>query len=119
MTTKKQSKAKSRVVQDPLTERLACLSEELGEAVQAIGKTSRHGLDSNWLAGPTNREDIAREVGQVIAVAMLMVDAGDLSMEDIETGEIEKYTSIQSFLHLAENRELARGREKRYAEASR
>ena len=111
------ARAKSKVVKDPLAERLACLSEELGEAVQAIGKTARHGLDSNWRTGPTNRQSLARELGQVTAIAMLMVDAGDLRMEDIEAGEINKYTTVQPFLHASSNKHLARARQKRYADA--
>lgn len=109
-------KAKSKVTKDPLQERLACLSEELGESVQAIGKIVRHGLDSNWRNGPTNREDLARELGQVTAIAMMMVDAGDIEMSGIEAGEIEKYTSVQPFLHAPSNKRIAISRAKFYAE---
>jgi NTP pyrophosphatase (non-canonical NTP hydrolase) len=111
-------KARSKVVRDPLVERLACLSEELGEAVQAIGKTSRHGLDSNWRNGPTNRQSLARELGQVTAIVMLMIDAGDLRADDVEHGEVNKYATVQQFLHAPSNKKLARARQKRYAESS-
>jgi hypothetical protein len=47
-------------------ERLAFLSEELGEAQQAIGKIVRHGYDSYnplVLTNSNNREDLEKEIG--------------------------------------------------------
>lgn len=102
------------VVKDPLTERLACLSEELGESVQALGKTMRHGLDSSWNDGPTNRQWLARELGQVTAMTKLMIDAGDIDQNDVERGEIDKYKAVQPYLHTVDNRKLALERVKQY-----
>lgn len=109
-------KADSKVIKDALLERLVILSEELGEAVQAVGKAARHGLDSKWKASPTNRQTLARELGQVTALAMLMVDAGDIDQGELERGELDKYQDVIPFLHVAENRALCQARVERYEE---
>lgn len=60
-------------------ERLALLAEEMGEAVQAIGKILRHGYESRHPdGGPTNREVLEREVTDVFFAANLLVEAGEL-----------------------------------------
>ena len=48
----------------PEDERLAILTEELGESLQAIGKIFRHGYDSdnNGERETTNRTDLMREL---------------------------------------------------------
>ncbi len=54
-------------------ERLAYLLEELGEVQQVIGKILRHGYASSHPdGGPTNRELLAAELGDVIAAICLM-----------------------------------------------
>lgn len=94
------------VIKDPLSERLACLSEELGEGVQAIGKCTRHGLNSNWAGGPTNRKDLARELGQVRALTELLVAAGDIDEKDVRQAEVDKYENIVHYLHTKKNKDL-------------
>lgn len=65
----------SNNLSDAQLERLAILSEELGEAQQAIGKIIRHGYDSNnpdlprpvYCGIPTgNRQDLEKELGDVM-----------------------------------------------------
>lgn len=96
------------VVKDARAERLTCLFEEMGEAIQAIGKAMRHGLDSSWMGGPDNQAFIEREVGQVRACTQLLIEAGDLTEQSIHAGEVEKYTTIQPYLHAKANRKLAK-----------
>ena len=68
-------------------ERLAMLSEECAEVIQAAGKILRHGYEScNPLrdASPTNRTDLRREILDVMAVLLLMVSEHDFD-------EIQRY----------------------------
>ena len=64
-------------------ERLAMLAEECGEVVQVIGKILRHGYESKHpahLDGPTNRDLLAKECADVMAVLKLMANAGDAAI---------------------------------------
>lgn len=61
-------------------ERLAMLSEECAEVIQAVSKILRHGYESvNPLAPEkgTNREQLARELIDVFAVLLLMQENED------------------------------------------
>jgi NTP pyrophosphatase (non-canonical NTP hydrolase) len=83
-------------------ERLALLSEELGEAQQAIGKILRHGYESvNPFVedGPTNREALERELGDVEAAIRLLVKATDLDGNAIVKAEVSKLQRVGAFLH--------------------
>ncbi len=85
-------------------ERLAVLAEEMGEAIQVIGKILRHGYESyHPLAkSPTNREMLEKELGDVqIAVGML-VAAGDLKEKNIEKQMDLKCEKIAKHLHYQE-----------------
>ncbi len=63
-------------------ERLAMLSEECGEVIQAVGKILRHGYESYHPADPstTNRDLLAKELSDLVSV-MQMMD-GDFSIID-------------------------------------
>ena len=89
-------------------ERLALLSEELGEAQQAIGKILRHGYESfdpTWSGdqrtNPTNRMNLTREVGDVTAAMAMLGDAGDISPVAVCEYAIEKAKKVGRYLHHA------------------
>lgn len=68
-------------------ERLAYLAEEMCEAGQIIGKILRHGYESydptKPGTKPTNRELLARELGDVQRAINMMLAAGDLIEAEI------------------------------------
>lgn len=67
-------------------ERLACLSEELAESIQAIGKILRHGYESKDPTkenGPTNREWLEIELRDVMAAITVLVSRSELNHEKI------------------------------------
>lgn len=83
-------------------ERLAVLSEELGEVQQVIGKILRHGYEStNPLVknDKTNRQKLEMELGDVMLVIRMMKQAGDLNMDTITARSITKVEKINKWLH--------------------
>jgi len=83
-------------------ERLALLSEELGEAQQAIGKILRHGYESYCPYDEkkvTNRASLERECGDVRHAMIRLCAAGDLSKQAIHHRAEQKAVSVQQYLH--------------------
>ena len=82
-------------------ERLALLSEELGEAQQAIGKILRHGYESQnpFEPGPTNRDRLEKECGDVRHAMIRLCEAGDLSKERIHKCADLKRENVKPYLH--------------------
>jgi NTP pyrophosphatase (non-canonical NTP hydrolase) len=81
-------------------ERLALLSEEMGEAIQVIGKILRHGYESHHPGGgPTNRELLEKEIGDVRAAVVMMNEANDISSIAIDRHEILKMVNVRKYLH--------------------
>lgn len=85
-------------------ERLALLAEECGEVVQAIGKILRHGYGSRDPTsrkadgGPTNRQALETEIGDLLAACELLAEA-DLSPAAIADAEKQKRSRVQRYLH--------------------
>ena len=91
-------------------ERLAVLSEELGEAQQVIGKILRHGYESKHpfvKDSDTNRGAMTKELGDIGAIITLMVFAGDIFPGEVSFRAQEKLLKIGRWLHEAENVTLA------------
>ena len=83
-------------------ERLALLMEECGEVIQAIGKIQRHGYTNDWLTSrhrPSNRQQLEEEIGHFWYAILLLLDAGDLSMAEIERHAEEKEKTVRQYLH--------------------
>lgn len=83
-------------------ERLALLSEELGEAQAKVGKILRHGYEStNPLVddGPTNREDLESELGDVLFAIRLAIEAKDIDGAAVSGAASRKAASVHRWLH--------------------
>jgi NTP pyrophosphatase (non-canonical NTP hydrolase) len=81
-------------------ERLALLAEEMGEAIQAIGKVLRHGYESSHPdGGPTNREALERELGDVRHCMIRLCHAGDLDKDAIHAHADAKAINVAKYLH--------------------
>lgn len=82
-------------------ERLAILSEELGEVQQVIGKIIRHGyashnpFDKNET---TNRKLLEKELGDVLFAATMMVEKDDISQSAIQDFSKQKRHKIREYL---------------------
>lgn len=90
---------------DARLERLAILSEELGEAQQVIGKILRHGFETGHPDRPhlTNRDELETELGDVLLAAKMMCDQGDLLEENIKGYARLKKKKIAKYLHCKVN----------------
>ncbi len=83
-------------------ERLALLAEELGEAVQSVGKIMRHGYTSHHPYGykpGTNREQLEMELGDVKAAIDMMSAAEDIDLGAIAIHSANKRQRVTQFLH--------------------
>ena len=84
-------------------ERLAVLSEELGEVQQIIGKILRHGYDSynpNETSVRTNREKLEIELGDIMCAIDLMGDENsDIDLIKIDRQRTKKREKLNKWLH--------------------
>ena len=84
-------------------ERLIMLAEECGEVVQAVGKIVRHGYESchpdvhggDW----TNRQELAREVLDVIAMVNLMLLMEDIDVDLSMSNVISRINHKMTYTH--------------------
>ena len=83
-------------------ERLAILSEECGELIQAIGKILRHGYNShnpNDMDHLGNRHDLERECADVMAAMEMLARDGDVDREKVSNLMPVKLRSVQKYMH--------------------
>ena len=81
-------------------ERLALLAEECGEVMQAIGKVLRHSYESRHPdGGPTNREALERECGDVYHAIWRLIGAGDIDGNGMSQRADDKAKSVVRYLH--------------------
>jgi NTP pyrophosphatase (non-canonical NTP hydrolase) len=81
-------------------ERLALLAEEMGEAIQVIGKILRHGYESTHPGGgPTNRGLLEKELGDVQAAITMMAHNTDVDLRSISSHREEKMENVKRYLH--------------------
>jgi hypothetical protein len=94
---------------DEQIERVGILMEEIGEALQALGKIQCHGFDSEYLneEGLTNRQWLEKELSHVRFAMSLMNLNGDIDEEEIFQWFIEKKIKVKPYLHCESNIESA------------
>jgi hypothetical protein len=100
----------SNELTDAEIERLAILSEELGEAQQCIGKILRHGYESfnpTVKNGRSNRYELERECGDIYEAILMLCHAKDISDAQVNRQQAEKHESIKRWLHHQSNKAVA------------
>lgn len=81
-------------------ERLFHLIEEMGEAIQAVGKIGRHGYASRHpMGGPDNRAMLERELGHVLYTMKVMAKKYDVEWSQIEGAAIAKEETVKPYYH--------------------
>jgi NTP pyrophosphatase (non-canonical NTP hydrolase) len=83
------------------SERLACLAEEMGEAIQIIGKILRHGYNNYHPDNPqiSNKGLLMKELADVQGVYTMLCISGDIPHEKIMDMAYEKRQKMQKYLH--------------------
>jgi NTP pyrophosphatase (non-canonical NTP hydrolase) len=78
---------------------MAILQEECAEVIQAVSKINRFGRDTEW-QGVTNKQHLAIEIGDLIAVIKILVEETDINitMEDLETAVETKLNKLELYL---------------------
>jgi NTP pyrophosphatase (non-canonical NTP hydrolase) len=85
---------------DSERERLALLAEECGEVIQVIGKILRHGYESRHPnGGPTNRQLLAQEIGDIEFAIQLCVDSEDFDEKEMFESTEQKMLNVGKYLH--------------------
>ena len=87
------------------TERLALLAEEMGEAIQIIGKILRHGYESHnpTIKVPedelpmTNRQLLEKELGDVCCAIDYI--AFDINVSTMHRNRTMKHARVRKYLH--------------------
>lgn len=85
---------------DAEIERLSYLMEECGEVIQACSKIIRHGYESknpDLMISMTNREDLEKEIDDVLKAINFMVKSEDVVMPNKYA-----YPSLKYFHHQKE-----------------
>lgn len=87
------------------TERLAIFIEEASEvtellqtSIKAACKALRHGYQSGY-QGSSNKDDLEKEIGQLLNVVGMMAERGDIDMENVKRHAQAKRDSISRWLH--------------------
>lgn len=81
-------------------ERLVVLTEELCEAAQAACKMQRHGYESSHPDYyETNRQQLERELGDVVALMSILVKNGDIDVDRILDAANKKLSNVSDYLH--------------------
>jgi len=87
-------------------ERLGLLSEEMGEALQVIGKILRYGFENKNPDDKdhvSNRIDLAIELGHVKSAMDVIHNTGDIDYSLVEIYRNEKHEKLIKYLRYNEN----------------
>lgn len=96
----KQIKEFSNNLTPAQVERLALAAEEMGEAIQVIGKILRHGLMSaHPESGVLNQTLLEMELGDVLYAIELMQMKGDVKAVGLAGGKEAKRIRVRKYLH--------------------
>jgi hypothetical protein len=87
-----------------MAERLALIIEEAAEASQVCTKILRHGMHSTHpVSRLGNQELLEREIGDLLAVVELAIQAGDVRYEELLKHRKAKFQRVAQYLHSEEN----------------
>ena len=77
---------------------LDILQEECAEVIQNVSKCRRFGLDSVYLNGAgTQRENLAKEIGDVLAMIELLQEHGVVSEEELQLARRNKFNKLKQW----------------------
>lgn len=80
---------------DRLRDTLDILQEEAAEIIQVASKMKRFGVDMAWGDGPSNRQKLDQEVGDLLALIDLLIDQGILDKELLDAAKVRKIEKLK------------------------
>jgi NTP pyrophosphatase (non-canonical NTP hydrolase) len=79
-------------------ETLGILQEECAEVIQNVSKCRRFGLDNEYLNGAgTQRENLEKEIGDVLAMVDILMDQGVLTRTALDTAITNKKQKLRKW----------------------
>jgi NTP pyrophosphatase (non-canonical NTP hydrolase) len=88
---------------DKVTEILDILQEECAEVIQNVSKCRRFGLDNVYLNGTgTQRENLVKEIGDVVAMIDLLKEHGVVTDAEIEVAKQNKFNKLRKWSKIYE-----------------
>jgi NTP pyrophosphatase (non-canonical NTP hydrolase) len=89
---------------DKVNEILDILQEECAEVIQNVSKCRRFGLDNVYLNGTgTQRENLAKEIGDVLAMIELLQEHGVVSEEELQLARKNKFNKLKQWSTIYDN----------------
>jgi len=79
---------------------LGITQEECAEVIQAISKCVRFGIDNEHKSGSTQRENLSMEVGDLVCMIGLLIEAGLVKEEDINRARDEKIEKLKVYSNI-------------------
>jgi NTP pyrophosphatase (non-canonical NTP hydrolase) len=79
---------------------LGITQEECAEVIQAVSKCVRFGIDNEHKSGKTQRENLSMEVGDLVCMIGLMIEAGLVKEEDINRARDEKIEKLKVYSNI-------------------
>jgi NTP pyrophosphatase (non-canonical NTP hydrolase) len=82
---------------------LDILQEECAEVIQNVSKCRRFGLDNEYLNGTgTQRENLVKEIGDVLAMIELLQEHGVVSEEELIIARRNKFNKLRKWSKIYE-----------------
>jgi len=82
---------------------LDILQEECAEVIQNVSKCRRFGLDNVYLNGTgTQRENLVKEIGDVVAMIELLKEHGVATDEEIAVAKENKFNKLRKWSKIYE-----------------
>lgn len=86
-----------------INEILDILQEECAEVIQSVSKCRRFGLDNLYLNGTgTQRENLVKEIGDVVAMIDLLKEHGVVTEAEIDTAKQNKFNKLRKWSKIYE-----------------
>ena len=86
-----------------INEILDILQEECAEVIQNVSKCRRFGLDNVYLNGTgTQRENLVKEIGDVVAMIELLKEHGVATDEEIAVAKENKFNKLRKWSKIYE-----------------
>lgn len=85
---------------EKMTEAFIILQEESAEVIQAVSKAFRFGLDSRHEDGPTKKEELESEIGDLLCIIDILVQKAILSDSSINAAKKNKLEKLKKWSNL-------------------